>query len=157
MKKILKFNGQLIDVMGETDAHANWKTELGLIVQSGHQHTEDEEYFTLMEVVDERLCQKYLDNFPGVEVLTVAEANTVITTKFKPKHSIYNDTIMGVNLTEKLSKQKEAEEKLEVIVNEVKLDEMLPEWTIEQEAEYLYNKGISGIKKKDIPKGFTEE
>jgi len=158
-KKILKFNGQLIDVMGEKDARCSWGKELGLgvkhIPQMSKRDGDTDEEFTLMEVVDESKCQKYL-NHPDVEVLTVAEANAVIAEKFKPKYSIYNDTIAGINLTEKMNQQKEKKANGEVVENKINFDEMLPEWTPAQEAEYLYNKGISGIRRIEPPKGFEE-
>lgn len=135
---ILKFNGQLSDIMGDKDARCNWEKELGLQYE-GHQ--EMEEGITLLRVIDETKCQKYLTH-PQIEVLTITEANNVIETKFKEKYKVYNENLMNANLMQKINK------------GEIDLDEMQPNWTPDQEAEWLYNKGISGISKSSKPKLF---
>jgi hypothetical protein len=134
--KILKFNGQLIDIMGEKDARANWETALGLKAYSGHQNTE--EGITLMEVVDESKAQKYLDH-PQVEVLTPEQADTLVADKMdKVTYKVTSEGIMGANLNKKVT---------DGILD---VDAMKSEWNEQQELEYLYNQGISGIKKSEF-------
>ena len=148
-KNILKFNGQLIDIMGEEDTRKkHWLNDLGLKASPDYQYDEDGETFSLMEVVDETKCQKYF-NHPRVEVLTVDEANIVIDEKFKPRYKIYNNSLFSANLNTKLSQQ------LANGTKNIDLDAMSSNWTENQESEYLYSKGISGIKKIEPPKGFT--
>jgi len=141
--KILKFTGQLEDVMGE-DARKTWDKDLGLKFHSGHQNVE--EGITLMEVIDETKCQKYF-SMENVEEITPAQANATITEKMdKVTHKVTSDNLMGANLREK-SKDK----------SKLDLDEMLPEWTEEHELDFLYKKGISGIKKNvRVVKKFKE-
>jgi hypothetical protein len=141
--KILKFNGQLIDIMGEKDARANWEIALGLKAHSGHQNTE--EGISLMEVVDEAKAQKYL-NHPQVEVLTPEQADTLIAAKMdKVTYKVTSENLMGANLNKKIAD------------GTLDIDQMNPAWNEQEELEYLYNQGISGIKKSEFKaKRFVE-
>lgn len=130
---ILKFNGYLVDIMGEDARTQNWEAVTGLSATDIRQQLENEEAFTLIKVIDEQKASKYI-NHEKVDVLTVEEANVVLDT-FPDKYKIYNENLMATNLNTK------------VVAGIVDLDEMLPDWTDQQEAEFLYNKGISGIKK----------
>lgn len=131
--KILKFNGQLLDIMGDTDARSNWQTKLGLKIHSGHQSTE--EGITLMEVIDEDKAVKYLSH-PDVEVLTPEEANAILAEKMdKVIYKRYDDALYGANISKKITE------------GSLDIEKMLPEWDEKQELEYLYNQGVSGIKK----------
>jgi len=122
--KILKFNGQLIDIMGEKDARANWETALGLKAYSGHQNIEE--------------GITYLDH-PQVEVLTPEQADTLVADKMdKVTYKVTSEGIMGANLNKKVT---------DGILD---VDAMKSEWNEQQELEYLYNQGISGIKKSEF-------
>jgi FlaA1/EpsC-like NDP-sugar epimerase len=144
--KILKFTGQLLDVMGD-DAHKDWLKVLGLKFHSGHQ-TEDGK-ITLMEVVDESKCAKYMD-LAGVEVLTPAEANALIAEQMdREDYIITSESIVSANLLHSLEKLKEAKLKGKDVksLGLLDMDEMPSDWDEQQELKYLYDKGISGIKK----------
>lgn len=51
---------------------------------------------------------------------------------------------MNANLNQKISK------------GEINLDEMKADWTLQQETEWLYKKGISGIRKSEKPPYISE-
>lgn len=138
---ILKFNGQLIDIIGEDARATNWEAVTGLSATDIRQQMDDE-HFTLIKVVDEEKSNKYI-NHPDVETLTVAEANAVLDT-ISDKYKIYNENLMAANLNAKIA------------TGTINVDDMLPDWTDQQEAEFLYNKGISGIKKMPRPAYFEE-
>ena len=140
---VLKFNGQLIDIMGEDARATNWEDVTGLSATDIRQHMEKDNGFTLVRVIDNEKASKYINN-KKVDILTLEEANTVIDT-IPSKYKIYNENLMATNLNSKVSK------------GVIDLDEMLPDWTDQQEAEFLYNKGISGIKKIPRPPYFIEE
>jgi hypothetical protein len=130
--KILKFTGQLIDIMGE-DSRKNWLRDLGLKYHRGHQSPEDE--ITLMEVVDESKCQKYLNHL-NVDVITPGQANQIIQEKMdKVTYKVTSEALMSANINKKVTE------------NSLDLEKALPEWDDQQELEYLYNSGISGIKR----------
>jgi len=134
--KILKFTGQLSDIMGE-DASKNWSKECGLKFHSGHQNVE--EGITLMEVTDETKASKYFA-LDGVEVLNETEANATIVTKMdKSQYKVTSETLMGANINESAKD-----------TTKLDLDEMLPEWTEQEELDFLYKKGISGLKKTNV-------
>ena len=134
--KILKFTGQLSDIMGE-DARKDWVKECGLKFHSGHQNAE--EGITLMEVTDEEKASKYYE-LVGVEVLNEKQADKVVAEKMdKVNYKKYDNELYGANINEK-SKDK----------SKLDLDAMLPEWTEQEELKHLYNLGISGIKKDDV-------
>lgn len=137
---ILKFNGQLLDIMGEDARATNWEAVTGLSATDIRQQMEDDEHFTLIKVVDEEKASKYMHH-EKVDVLTVAEANAVIDS-FSEKYKIYNENLMAANLNAKIA------------AGTIDVDDMLPDWTDQQEAEFLYNKGISGIKKMPRPAHF---
>jgi len=139
--KILKFTGQLSDVMGE-DARKDWAKECGLKFHNGHQNAE--EGITLMEVTDEEKANKYFA-LEGVEVLNETQADKVVAEKMdKVNYKKYDNELYGANIQSKISK------------GLLDIDVLLPEWTEKQELEYLYNSGISGIKKDDVKvKKFT--
>jgi len=139
--KILKFTGQLSDIMGE-DARKDWVKECGLKFHNGHQNTE--EGITLMEVTDETKASKYYD-LVGVEVLNETQADKVVAEKMdKVSYKKYDNELYGANIQSKISK------------GALDIDVLLPEWTEKQELEHLYNLGISGIKKDDVKvKKFT--
>jgi len=139
--KILKFTGQLSNIMG-ADASKNWTKECGLKFHNGHQNTE--EGITLMEVIDEEKANKYYA-LVGVEVLNETEADLVVAEKMdKVSYKKYDNELYGANIQSKISK------------GLLDIDVLLPEWTEKQELEYLYNSGISGIKKDDVKvKKFT--
>ena len=133
--KILKFTGQLLDIMGE-DASKNWTKECGLKFHNGHQNVE--EGITLMEVTDETKANKYYE-LDGVEVLNETQADKVIVEKMdKVSYKKYDNELYGANIQSRISK------------GLLDIDVLLPEWTEKQELEYLYNLGISGIKKDDV-------
>jgi len=134
--KILKFTGQLSDIMGE-DARKDWLKECGLKFHNGHQNSE--EGITLMEVTDEEKASKYFA-LDGVEVLNETQANATIVTKMdKSQYKVTSETLMGANINE-LAKD----------TSKLDLDEMLPEWTEQEELDFLYKKGISGLKKTNV-------
>jgi len=139
--KILKFTGQLSDIMGE-DASKNWTKECGLKFHNGHQNAE--EGITLMEVIDEEKASKYYE-LVGVEVLNETQADVVVAEKMdKVSYKKYDNELYGANIQSKISK------------GLLDIDVLLPEWTDQQELECLYNSGISGIKKDDVKvKKFT--
>ena len=134
--KILKFTGQLSDIMGE-DARKDWAKECGLKFHNGHQNAE--EGITLMEVTDETKANKYFA-LDGVEVLNETQADLVVAEKMdKVSYKKYDNELYGANINEK-SKDK----------SKLDLDAMLPEWTEQEELKHLYDLGISGIKKDDV-------
>ena len=131
--KVLMFTGQLNDIMGE-DARKNWTKECGLKFHNGHQNAE--EGITLMEVVDEAKAVKYYD-VAGVTVLSGTEANAVLSDKMdKVNYKKYDNELYAANIASKISK------------SELDIEVMLPEWTEQQELDYLYKLGTSGIEKK---------
>ena len=133
--KILKFIGQLVDVMG-TDARKNWEKDCGLRFYPGHQNSEEE--ITLMEVIDEIKAAKYVD-LVGVEVLTAEQANQVIDEKMdKMTYRRYDDALYGANIQKKIAD------------GSLDIDQMQPYWTDQQELEFLYSAGVSGIKKQEF-------
>jgi len=131
--KILKFTGQLSDIMGE-DARKDWTKECGLKFHSGHQNTE--EGITLMEVIDEEKASKYYE-LNGVEVLNETEADVIVAEKMdKVSYKVTSDVIMNNNILARSN-----------TVEGINFDEMPAEWTEQQELEFIYNAGVSGIKK----------
>jgi hypothetical protein len=135
MMKILKFTGQLVDLMG-LDARKNWEKDCGLRFSSGHQNAEEET--TLMEVIDEEKTAKYFA-LSEVEVLTVGQANLVIAEKMdKTIFRRYDDALYGANIQKKIAD------------GSLDIDLMQPDWTDQQELEFLYNAGVSGIKRQEF-------
>lgn len=133
--KILKFTGDLADIMGE-DSRGYFEKDLGLKFHEGHQNLEEK--ITLFEVVDEEKAEKYI-NHKLVEVLDENEANELLTNYMdKMTYKKYDGDLYRVNLQQKTDAG---------IVN---LDLMLPEWTDQEELEFLYSKGLSGIKRTVI-------
>lgn len=133
--KILKFTGQLIDIMGD-DARKNWEKDCGLKFHEGHQNTE--EHIILMEVINEIKALKYYD-LTGVEIIDEFQANIILVEKMdKINYKKYDDALYGANIQKKITD------------NILNIDEMLPTWTEQEELEYLYNQGISGIKKNEV-------
>lgn len=133
--KILKFTGNLLDIMGD-DARKIWKKDCGLKFHDGHQSGEEE--ITLMEVIDEVKASKYYE-LEGVEVINETQANEILTAKMdKISYKKYDEALYGANIQKKIKD------------SVLDIDKMLPEWTEEQELEHLYNIGISGIKRKEI-------
>ena len=84
---------------------------------------------------EEKANQVALEKPTEVEIKTLEEANAVIDEYFEDEYTVYNESLMNANLTQMITN------------GAINLDEMLPEWTQKQEAEWLYNKGVSGIKK----------
>jgi hypothetical protein len=133
--RILKFTGELLNIMGE-DARKNWEKDLGLKFYPGHQNTQED--ITLMEVIDETKAAKYVA-LSGVEVLTVEQANLVIVEKMdKTIFRRYDDALYGANIQKKIAD------------GSLDIDLMQPDWTDQQELEFLYNAGVSGIRKQDF-------
>jgi hypothetical protein len=88
-----------------------------------------------MEVVDESKCQKYLNHL-NVDVITPAQANQIIVEKMdKVTYKVTSEALMSANINKKVTE------------NSLDLEKALPEWDDQQELEYLYNSGISGIKR----------
>ena len=132
---ILKFEGQLKDIMGE-DARKNWEKECGLRFYPGHQNPE--EGITLMEVIDESKATKYFA-LSGVEILTVEQATLVIAEKMdKTVYRRYDDALYGANIQKKITD------------GSLDIDLMQADWTDQQELEFLYNAGVSGIKRQEF-------
>jgi hypothetical protein len=133
--RILKFTGELLNIMGD-DARKNWEKDLGLKFYPGHQNAQEE--ITLMEVIDEAKASKYVA-LSGVEVLTVEQANLVIAEKMdKTTFRRYDDALYGANIQKKIAD------------GSLDIDLMQPDWTDQQELEFLYNAGVSGIRKQDF-------
>jgi hypothetical protein len=132
---VLKFNGQLLDVMGD-DARKNWERDLGLKFHGGHQNAA--EGITLMAVIDETKASKYF-GLSEVEVLTVEQANQVIAEKIDAITFLrYDDALYGANIQKKIAD------------GSLDIDLMQPDWTDQQELEFLYNAGVSGIKRQEF-------
>lgn len=142
--KILKFEGYLLDIMGE-EARGDWEKECGLKFHNGQQ-TEDSTV-TLLEVIDESKAIKYMSH-PNVEVLTGVEANAYLVKNIdKLRYEVTSESLMSANINQLSSN-----------VADLDLSEMSPEWDEQQELDFLYKKGISGIKKNEvITKKFLEE
>ncbi len=133
--RILKFTGELLNIMGE-DARKSWEKECGLHFYPGHQNSDEE--ITLMEVIDEAKAAKYYDML-GVEILTVEQANLVIAEKMdKTTFRRYDDALYGANIQKKIAD------------GSLDIDLMQPDWTDQQELGFLYNAGVSGIRKQDF-------
>ena len=133
--KILKIEGNLIDILGD-DARKNWEKECGLKFHNGHQNIK--ENIILLEVIDEEKASKYY-NLDGIEIIDEFQANVVLAEKMdKTTYKKYDEALYGANIQKKITDES------------LNIDEMLPEWSEEEELKYLYNKGISGIKKEEI-------
>jgi len=133
--KVLKFTGELLDIMVE-DARKNWSKDCGLKFHNGHQNAEDQ--ITLMEVIDESKASKYY-KLEGVEILNEEQANEILTTKMdRIIYKKYDEALYGANIQKKIGDAT------------LDIDKMLPSWTDQEELEHLYSKGISGIKRKEI-------
>jgi hypothetical protein len=134
---ILKFTGQLSQIMGEEARLRSWEDAIGLKYTQGHQSMSGEVPVTLMEVVDTEKAQKYL-NHPSVEILTEDDADLILTEKMdKVTYKKYDDALYGANIQKKIQD------------GTLDIDAMRPEWTDQKELEYLYNLGISGIKRHE--------
>lgn len=133
--KILKFNGNLRDIMGE-DAVLN-PVLCGLAYYDGHQDVaEDGSIVTLMEVIDETLALKY-EQSKFVEVLDENSADIVLVEmESKIKYKVVDHSLYSANINQL------------VLSNELDLKKMDVAWSNTEELEYLYNIGISGIVKK---------
>ena len=133
--KILKFTGNLADIMGD-DSRGSFGKDSGLKYYEGHQNLVKK--ITLFEVVDEEKAKKYI-NHKQVETLDEIQANEILFSDMdKILYKKYDGDLYRVNLQQKTD------------IGIVNLDLMLPEWTEQQELDFLYNKGLSGINKKEI-------
>ncbi len=133
--KFLKVTGNLIDIIGE-DATLK-PDEIGVHFSPLYQFLNGGNPISLGIITNEAKAAKYavIDN---VELFnSVEEFNNAIDECFIPTYSVYNEGLMNANLNQKVSN------------NTIDLDEMDPSWTPLQEAEWLYNNGVSGIRKKD--------
>ena len=132
---ILKFTGNLVDTMGD-NARGDFEKDLGLKFHNGHQNIE--EGITLLEVIDEQKAEKYI-NHKLVEVLDENQANQLLISNMdKIVYKKYDDALYGANINHLIG------------LGTLNIDELLPVWTDQQELDFLYNKGISGINKKQI-------
>ena len=136
--KYIKIQGNLLDVLGE-DARLTEK-ETGLRFTPEYQFLDGDIPTSLGMIVDEEKVQKYF-NLQGITILESKENfNQEIDRLHIPTYTIYNEGLMNANLNQKVTSG---------IIN---LDEMQPDWTPQQEAEWLFSQGISGIRKSEKPK-----
>lgn len=131
---ILIFEGQLRDIMGE-DARKNWEEECGLRFEQGHQSGDG---MTLFEVVNVSKASKYLVDERVTEI-TVSEADLLLAEKCdRINYKVTSEALMGANINSK------------AVAGVLDLDAMDPNWSEQQELEFLYNSGVSGIERKEI-------
>lgn len=135
--RYIKIEGNLLDILGE-DARST-ERETGLRFMPEYQFLDSDIPTSLGMIVDEEKAQKYF-NYANVTILnTIQDFNTEIDNLFIPKYTIYNEGLMNANLNQKVTN------------GTINLDEMQPDWTSQQEAEWLFNQGISGIRKSEKP------
>lgn len=84
------------------------------------------------------------DKTKCTEVITETEANTRLKALYKPTYEITNPNVMSATMTALISN------------GTINVAEMKPEWTDQQENEWLYNKGVSGITKNMPDRFFVE-
>lgn len=136
--RYVKIQGNLLDVLGE-DARLTEK-EIGLRFMPEYQFLDGDIPISLGMIVDEEKAQKYF-NLQDVAILESKEAfNKEIDRLHLPIYTIYNEGLMNANLNQNVTS------------GMINLDEMQPDWTPQQEAEWLFNQGISGIRKSEKPK-----
>jgi len=138
--KILKLNGNLIDIMGE-NIKKNFTKLYGITGKTEHQNLRNGKNYSLLKVTDESKSIG-LERHSLVEVLTETQANLLIDTDFDEEYYIYSESLVSASLSQKIKK------------DEINLDEMLPEWSRTQAAKWLFEKGISGIQKTKKPAYF---
>lgn len=139
--KYLLFKKNLLQVMGE-NARKDF-LEFGLDIKPMYQFPQGEEVYTIAKIVDENRAMGYMVH-PDCEVLSLMEANAKIDELYVPRYFVKNEVLMGASLNQK------------VLDGTISLDEMSPDWSEEQELEWLYNNGVSGIKKSLKPLYFNE-
>lgn len=122
------FKNYLLNIMGEDARH--W--EVTGLSYAEHKFFPETGY-TIAKIDDYEKAKKYESN-KNVEILTLEQANAKIDELYVPEYSIYNEGLVNANLNQKIAK------------GDINLDEMQPDWTQQQEAEWLYKKGISGIR-----------
>lgn len=136
--KFIKIQGNLLDILGE-DARLTEK-ETGLRFTPEYQFLDGDTPTSLGMIIDEEKAQKYF-NFENVTILqTKEDFNKEIDRLHIPTYTIYNEGLMNANLNQKVSS------------SAINLDEMQSDWTPQQEAQWLFNQGISGIRKSEKPK-----
>lgn len=139
--RYLKVEGSLLDVFGDAVRDTDG---MGIMFFPLYQFICEGQSISLGTIVDETKAQKYF-NYAGVTILeTITDFNSEIDNAFIPQYNIYNEGLMNANLNQKVTD------------GTIDLNEMLPEWTPQQESEWLYNQGVSGISKSEKPPYLSE-
>lgn len=140
--KFIKVKGHLLDVLGE-DARLT-EEKIGISFVPQYQFLNKQIPISLGVITNEKLASKYY-NYKNVSILdNISEANKIIDDEFISTYTIYNEGLMSANLNQKVAN------------GTINLDEMQPGWTPQQEAEWLYKQGISGIRASQKPPCFKE-
>lgn len=130
---IAHFKSDIINIMSGDHARGNWE-ELGLGKDIKQFNNAAD---TLINIVD---MDKFIySNHPNVELVTETRANQIIGELFVAIYSLKNEPLMNANLTQKIQN------------NEIDLNQMNPEWSNQEELEWLYINSISGIVKSLPP------
>ena len=129
--------GNLNDYFGDEISSMTAKQtedKFGFVLSAGYQKTVGNDFVSIFKLTNiEKVSTIATEN--GMEILTKEQANAYISTNFK-SFSVKNEALMNANLTKKINDES------------IDIEEMLPNWTTEQELEFLYNNGISGIMKR---------
>ena len=124
--------GNLINIFGEdvTKTNKEIREKLGIDLINISQKMINGVMESLIEVVNDSKLP--IDNYV---LLTKEQANQYITDNFI-SYSIKNESLMAANINSKIAD------------GTLYVNDMSSEWTTEQELEFLYNAGISGILRK---------
>ena len=143
--KYIKINAKnLYDVVTDEEkekSDENWRKmikNLGIKILPDFQFIKENIHLGLVK--DYNLANKKLVDNPNVEFFdTKEEFDNYINQYYKIKYLVRNESLMNANLNQKIQ---------EGVIN---LDEIKVDWTDQEELKWLYEKGISGIQKKDNP------
>ena len=124
--------GNLINIFGEdiTKTNKEIREKLGIDLINISQKMINDVMENVIEVVDE--SKLVIDNYV---LLTKEQANQYITDNFI-SYSIKNESLMAANINSKIADET------------INIDDMSADWSTEQELEFLYNAGVSGIIRK---------
>jgi len=135
MNRYIKIEGMLGDILGDDLARSNWKVTLGLNMTT--QVLDDDICITYFEVINEEIFTEKASDFSFITEMS--DLQSIIDDIESKNYDFFiksNEGLMTANMNFLLTK------------GELDFDEMSVLLTEQEELEYLFNKGCSGITKE---------
>lgn len=97
IEMFLRIDGNLTDVFGDSIRSGNTELLLGIRIRPEYQKVQNGNLISIAKVVDQDKIKPYLSN-PGIQILTLEEANEQIDMLLSDEYMLVDSTALMVDL-----------------------------------------------------------